>query len=536
MLLETSHKLLALGGISGVSAQVLVYRYGEWDVKAPALFVSYASLLLGAVVVEFVAGQNVAPLASIVLCHVAGIYLSMLVYRAFYHPLAKFPGPFLARLSNFYVTALSAKKLQLYNEVQKLHEQYGDIVRIAPTELSIIDPKAVKALHGAGSKAGKGIWYTVLEPRMNLHMDRDKKSHTQRRRIWDQGFKPEALRCYEPRITLYTDQLLAAIDKRLGTTMDMTTWFNYLSFDVMGDMAFGKSFDMLNSGKDAYLLKQVHEDMKMLGLFSHLTWLLPFFKRIPGINADYVKQWKWITSHVERRVKNRPDMPDVFSFVLDAFEKGPKTQVDYNYLLGDAYLVVVAGSDTTAVTMSGLFFNLVRDQALYKALQKELEPLLPDLSYDRLADCSLLNAAINEALRLHPAVPSGAQRMTPPEGMMIGDTYIPGNTLITIPVYTFWRDERMFARPNEFLPERWTTQPELVKDPAAFTPFNIGSHSCVGKQFGLMELRRVIAAIVTHYDVSFAPGQTEPAYLDATLDAFTAAPAPLQVVFSKRQV
>ena len=51
-----------------------------------------------------------------------------------------------------------------------------------------------------------------------------------------------------------------------------------------------------------------------------------------------------------------------------------------------------------------------------------------------------------------------------------------------------------------------------------------------------MELRRSMAAIVTQYDVSFAPGQTESAYMDATVDAFTAAPAPLQVVFSKRQV
>jgi hypothetical protein len=83
----------------------------------------------------------------------------------------------------------------------------------------------------------------------------------------------------------------------------MSTWFNYYSFDVMGDMAFGQSFDMLITGNASYLLKQVHTDMKMIGLFSHLTWLFPFFKRIPGVNADYLKQWKWVGSRVENRIQ-----------------------------------------------------------------------------------------------------------------------------------------------------------------------------------------------------------------------------------------
>lgn len=114
----------------------------------------------------------------------------------------------------------------------------------------------------------------------------------------------------------YTNQLIDAIDKRVGTPINMTTWLNYLSFDVMGDMAFGKSFDMLTSGQDAYLLKQVHYDMKMVGLFSHLTWLFPFFKRTPGINAEYLKQWNWIDSQVQERAQVGCDSLRIPSLVL----------------------------------------------------------------------------------------------------------------------------------------------------------------------------------------------------------------------------
>lgn len=67
---------------------------------------------------------------KVVGCHILGIYISILLYRGLFHRLLRFPGPILAKLSNFYVTSLSAKSFQLYKEVEKLHKRYGDYVRI----------------------------------------------------------------------------------------------------------------------------------------------------------------------------------------------------------------------------------------------------------------------------------------------------------------------------------------------------------------------------------------------------------------------
>lgn len=178
-----------------------------------------------------------------------------------------------------------------------------------------------------------------------------------------------ALRDYEPRVSHYTGQLIDAIEKQLGSPMEISRWFNYYSFDVMGDLAFGESFNMLVDGKDAYILKQLHADMKSIGLFSHLTWLFPFVKRIPGLNADYLKFWTWVGERVNGRiqvrscsrlpfvrrqrkgldmltrlcVQNTPDRPDVFSWLLKAYEQGSKTKQDTLNLHGDAYLIIVAG-------------------------------------------------------------------------------------------------------------------------------------------------------------------------------------------------
>jgi hypothetical protein len=104
-------------------------------------------------------------------------------------------------------------------------------------------------------------------------------------------------------VTLYTNQLIEAIGKNVGNPINMAKWFNYYSFDVMGDLAFGKPFNMLIDGKDTYFSLQLHEDMKAIGLFSHLTWLFPFFKRVPLVNADYLKFWAWVGEQVDRRIK-----------------------------------------------------------------------------------------------------------------------------------------------------------------------------------------------------------------------------------------
>ncbi|KAJ0418348.1 cytochrome P450 [Aspergillus carlsbadensis] len=458
----------------------------------------------------------------------------MLCYRAFWHRLSSFPGPFVARLSNLYVTALSAKNLHLYEEVQRLHQQYGDYVRLGPTELSIADPQAVKALYSGQAKVGKGPWYTVLEPRVSLHMVRDKKEHARRRKVWDQGFSSKALRDYEPRVSYYTTQLIDAISKNVGKPMNIAKWFNYYSFDVMGDLSFGKSFNMLIDGKDTYFSQQLHEDMKAIGLFSHLTWLFPFFKRVPLVNSSYLKFWSWVGEQVEHRIKRTPENPDVFSWILDAFKKGPRSKQDHLDLHGDAYLIIVAGSDTTAATLTNLFFYLATNYTWQSKLQAELDTL-PDLSQEKLITAKVLDALINETLRLHPAVPSGTQRMTPPEGLQIGDQYIPGNVMVCVPTYTLFRDERVFVQPQEFLPERWTTLPNLVKEPSAFIPFNAGPYSCVGKQLALMELRRVTAEILTRYDVHLAKEQRVNDFLDSFHDTFTLVTGPLELVFEKRR-
>lgn len=95
--------------------------------------------------------------------------------------------------------------------------------------------------------------------------------------------------------------------------------------------------------------------------------------------------------------------------------------------------------------------------------------------YEKVKNIPYLDAIINETLRLKPVIPSGQPRLTPPGGLQVDEVWIPGDTIVAIPQWTIFRDERYFIRATEFLPERWLEEKDrLIKDERAFFPFSLG--------------------------------------------------------------
>ncbi|KAF3352075.1 Elongation factor 1-beta [Verticillium dahliae VDG1] len=387
--------------VFGALAHLFCFRVGDWDLQTTKLLVA------------FLATQGLLALSFSFL---AGLYASLLTYRAAFHRLNRFPGPFAARLSNFYITRRSVKNFQLFQEVQDLHKQYGDIVRIGPSELSIADPSFFHHIHANSSPFVKGPWYNILHPVVSLQLVRDKKEHSRRRKTWDKGFGSKALHDYEPRVVKYTDQLLSQIKQTEGKPINVSTWFNFYSFD------------------------------------------------------------------------NKPEIPDAFSGILNDYETLEKpTKQDMVNLVGDAHLIVVAGSDTTAASLTCLFYNLARNPQVTAQLQADLDAYHAEhaqADHLSLSKLPYLQACIDESLRLYPPVPSGVQRMSPPEGQQVGDVFIPGNTVV---------------------------------------------------QLGLMELRFVTSQILRTYDVGFAKDFDPSTFPAGLQDTFTLATSKLDLVFTRRK-
>ncbi|KAF4956783.1 hypothetical protein FGADI_3565 [Fusarium gaditjirri] len=497
---------IVTGLTTGMLAHILIFRKGEWDLYTTKILQGLV-IIAGLLALSFKmlgateAGSPYSILESIiasiymVFFLIMGTFCSILLYRiSFFHRLYKFPGPFMSRISNFYLTKRSNASFQLYREIQDLHRKYGDIVRVGKWQCPLHIPiELIK--YCIGPSALSILNAKVFHPAISLHMSRDKNDHSCRRRAWDRAFSSKALRDYEPRVVKYTNQLLDRLEQSQATTIDISKWFKFYSFDTMGDLAFGQSFNMLTDSVKHPFMALVESHMAMAGTFSQLIWMIPLFRAMPFLGREDAIFQKWLGDQVRHQEQNQPDLPNIFSWLLEDYKSqiNPKEQ-DWINLQADMQLIAVAG---------------------------------------RLA---YLQACIDETLRLFPPVPSGLQRMTPPEGLRVGDIFIPGDTIVTVPSYTLYRDERYFIAPDHFVPERWTTKPEMVKDDSVFAPFSLGRYACVGKQLGLMEVAYATCMILHRFDICLGgeEGSSKATFLKGLRDHFTLDASELQMVLTTR--
>jgi tryprostatin B 6-hydroxylase len=360
--------------------------------------------------------------------------------------------------------------------------------------------------------------------------------------------------------------------KFAGQPIDMSKWFNYWSFDVMGDLAFGRSFNMMESAGEHWAIKLLNTSQDDLGL-ALPPWISRLCWHIAPLRAVYDRFHKFCASEMEERIRlqGKQPNPDITHYLIEDLNakdaEGQKTALPLLHL--DSKLIIVAGSDTTAATLTFLFYHLAIEPGLISRLREEVETLVGDanskIEHQHLQSASLLNACINETLRLHPPVPSGLYRKTPPEGVYIGDEWIPGNTTIQIHLYSMARgkssiiplfcviiryyhrinverladdfvcspDESNFVMAEQFIPERFSSQPDLVKNKDAFAPFSIGPYGCIGKNLAYMEIRLLTAQLITRFDVSLAPGEDGTDLLNS-VDHFTIGLKPINMIFTRR--
>ena len=155
------------------------------------------------------------------------------------------------------------------------------------------------------------------------------------------------------------------------------------------------------------------------------------------------------------------------------------TTVSPKQLTSDGQAFIIAGSDTTANTLTYLVWVLSKNHTLRDELVAELQALPSDYADADLRKCDLLNRVIKETLRLHTVVPEGMPRMVPPSGADLCGFHLDAGTVVSAQSYTMHRDPAVFGSPEEFDPSRWI---EPTKEMAeSFMSFGRGSR---GKKKG----------------------------------------------------
>ena len=195
----------------------------------------------------------------------------MSIYRLNFHPLAKIPGPFVRRISgwpDYNATAAGLRPLA----IDALHKKYGSAVRVAPNLVSIIDPSVVPAVYGPNCRTKKGPSYLTLAASAGgshtIVNFQDKKDHAPRRRIWQHGFSDKALRSSEVFVVDNVRKWINLLYRKAGDDwsdeLNMSEWCTWLSFDIMGDLAYGESWNLMGDETNRWIPPTLITGMQMI--------------------------------------------------------------------------------------------------------------------------------------------------------------------------------------------------------------------------------------------------------------------------------
>ncbi|KAH8723085.1 cytochrome P450 [Phaeosphaeriaceae sp. PMI808] len=467
---------------------------------------------------------SVAKVVSLAIAFVVVRWVVRGIYRVYFHPLSRFPGPKFSAFTRLpYLTAIA--KGELPRHVAQLHEQYGEVVRLSPDELSFTNPKAWRDIYGYGSKEGPGSAPPKNWNRQgnspnganSLVAEPDNAEHARIRRIFSPAFSDRALVQQSPLFTKYTNQLIGNLrESAEANAVDLVRMYNFTTFDIMADLTFGEPLHLLDNAEYNPWIQVIFASIKRGTLMGIFFIYYPLAKRIlfallgKQIATFRREHHNYTVERVTKRLeKGRvSEGVDLWDLVLQQEDKG-KAGLTRPVMDMNGELFMLAGTETTATLLSGLTYLLLTHPESMAKLVDEIRTAFNSsdgISMEVTAGLPYLNACIKEAFRHYPPVPIGLPHLTPAAGSTICGYYVPPNTNVAASHLAMYNSPDNFRLPKSFIPERWLGDPRFASDErSALQPFHVGPRDCIGKNMALHEMRLILSKVLFNIDLELLP-------------------------------
>ncbi|EXJ92679.1 cytochrome P450 oxidoreductase [Capronia epimyces CBS 606.96] len=461
----------------------------------------------------------------------------LFLYMSLTSPLRSVPGPFFARFGRVYYFWKVSRGHWEHDNLA-LHRKYGPVVRVASDMYSIDSPEIVKKVYSVGSKFPKSDWYDAWKhpdpSRWSLFPERDMKRHAETRKRFQAMYSMSSLVNYEG----YVDECAEIFCKRLagfaahGDTIDMAHWLQCYAFDVIGDITYSQRFGFLDKGEDiAGLLRALHGVLKygtLAGIYARWHPLIFRISNRLGLGGATGRTYlmKFVGERIRQREKetktgkdvqkagqrNEKSPMDFLEKLVVANKEDPERVTPYHvFMMGLSN--IIAGSDTTAVSLSSILYNLLKHPAKIRKLQQEIKEFddqgrcsNPNVSFKESQEMPYLQAVMKEALRVHPATGLPLWRVVPRGGVELCGQFFPEGSIVGVNTWCAHYNEVVFGPDaKEFRPERWIDNEEqggerLKRMEAYYMPFGLGSRTCIGRHISFLEMSKLIPQIVRRFD------------------------------------
>lgn len=196
--------------------------------------------------------------------------------------------------------------------------------------------------------------------------------------------------------------------------------------------------------------------------------------------------------------KRLQDTPDFFSQFCHSVSDSGERFTDDEIIDHMAFLMMAA-HDTTTSTLSTLIYALAKNPRWQERVRQEAWDFHKDmLAFDDLANATVTELCMKEALRMYPPLPSMPRTTT--REVEFNGYRIPANTLVSVsPVHTHYMPE-IWTDPDTFDPLRFAPPREEHKQhPFAWVPFGGGAHMCIGQHFADLQVKAILHQLVLRF-------------------------------------
>jgi len=288
--------------------------------------------------------------------------------------------------------------------------------------------------------------------------------------------------------------------------IDMAEDMVRTTFDVIADVTFSGDgtfdADAVHKGIDAYI-----SEAGKVSLFDLLGF--PDWVPRPGrmMSGNAVRQMKGVAdAAVEARRARGPDgVPDLLDLLLEGEDPETRRRMNTAELRDNLLTFIVAGHETTALTLGWALYLCAFDQEVQDRARAEAQALLQGRAAtgEDVADLPFIRMIIDEALRLYPPA-AMVSRTAMADDTLCGREVKRGDTVI-IPIYALHRNHLLWEEPDAFRPERFSDRKAI--DRYAYLPFGDGPRICIGASFAIQEAVIVLATLLSRFRFTPVPGR-----------------------------
>lgn len=409
--------------------------------------------------------------------------------------------------------------------LERYRQQFGDTFTMQLGNMGTYvvtgNPQTIQEIFSQSTKFDVGRGNQLAAPLIgqNSLMLMDGDRHRRERKLLMPPFHGERLQTYAQQICLITEQF--AQQWPVDHPFIARTAMQKISLEVILQVVFG-----LSQGDRYQQLKPLLADWLNM-TDSPLRSTLLFLK---VLQKDWGPWSPWgkmkrrqcrvhelLQAEIdERRTQNRETGTDVLSLMMAARDEQGQPMSDPE-LRDELLTILFAGHETTATTLAWALYQIHQQPHVREKLLHELDSSGEDLQPLEMSQLPYLSAVCQETLRMYPVLPVIFPRITKAPTEIAGHIF-PAETTLMPSIYLVHYREDLYPAPHQFKPERFF---EREYSPAEYLPFGGGNRRCLGYALALLEMKLVLATILSQYQLAVA--EDKPVKLQRR--GFTLAPA-----------